>query len=192
MPLANERTTRLLDDVGAAHDYRMDMLPVGVALELSPKLLDLIGGTVDFSRGVGSSISGLGAGLVRLGAADFVLDVLQTTSRDGLRLDNQATFEQAFTGNLGELVRVLDWVVCENFRPFGVALRDTIGAHLSAMLNAPDESSVSWLASLMSSGASGASSAAASAATSRSAGNGASTTSVKRSNTSTRPQRSTR
>jgi len=188
--MSNERSTSIVDDRGAKHDYRMDMLPVGIALELSPKLLDLIGGTVDFSRGVGSAISGLGAGLVRLGAADFVLDVLQTTSRDGVRVDNRAMFEEAYTGNLGELIRVLDWVVCENFRPFGLALRDTVGVHLQSMLSAPDESSVSWLATLLSSGASGASSAQGSAATSKSQASGASKTSAGRSNTSTPPARS--
>lgn len=184
-------STSIEDRNGDRHEYAGALLPGLRGYKLGNELLGLLGESVDLSGGVSTALQGISRGL--LARPKLVLDLLSGVTRDGQLVDNEGGFSAAYTGNYGELLRALEWLVEENFASFFPAAAEVIGVRLAESLKSLDGASgTSWLAMMLASGPSGELSKPGSEAESKSPSNGASAPSSKRSNTSTRKKTSKR
>lgn len=130
-----EKRTTLTDAQGEPHQYVV--LPHGAmtGFPLGAELLDLLGETLRFERGVGACIEGLAKGMLKRGDVKLVLRLVEHVSRDGERLKDEAAFNRAFTANYGELLKVLVWVIEVNFAGFSPAAVEVIGGRIERVLS---------------------------------------------------------
>lgn len=130
------KTYTLLDADGVSHDYETTLHPASQGAAIMWQLLALAAAPLGAAvKGFLATSSGFDLravldapdGLQRLGASvDFaavgedvgralasgdrdvlVKQILSRTTRDGKRLDNVIEFDGAYTGNYGELIRVI-------------------------------------------------------------------------------------
>lgn len=150
----------LVDDFGHAHTYVIRIPTARDALfGVGPKVLGLIGDTIDLRRGVGSALTGLADSVTRHGGWELLSELLRGVTRDGVDVSEVAGFEAAYTGNLGEVLRAVEAVLEVKFGGFSKAARATVGAWLRDSLRQLNGASpTSLIAILASGGASGASS----------------------------------
>lgn len=90
------------------------------SIKIGAEVAELLGDTLDLSRGIGSVISGFGRAILERGDAEFVARILRMTARDGEKLADMAAVRTAYAGNLGELVQAIAWVVRVNWSDFFV------------------------------------------------------------------------
>jgi hypothetical protein len=130
-----EKRTTLTDQKGAAHQYLV--LPHGAmsGFPLGAELLDLLGETLRFERGVGACIEGLAKGVLKRGDVKLILRLVEHVSRDGERLNDEAVFNRVFQANYGELLRLLVWVIEVNFAGFSPAAVELIGGRIERALS---------------------------------------------------------
>lgn len=178
-------STKIKDDWGVEHEYVMHRFGAVQGLRIGTELLGLLGETLNFHGGqVGPAIKGLALGIMQRGNDRFVGELLEHVRRDGKPINDVAALESAYAGNLGELLRAVDWSIGENFAGFSSAALDVIGGRLANWMTAlADESSASplrqWLTTAF-----GASLSQDSAAGPSSATRGPSTSSSRPTNTS--------
>lgn len=127
------RSTQLRDDRGTEHQYQTALHGAVVGMRLGAQLLDLFGETLRYERGLGACIEGLAKGVLARGDADFVLALLEHTSRDGKKL-TRLEVDVAYQGNYGELLRCLVWIIGENFGGFSGAAVEEFGGRLTQYL----------------------------------------------------------
>lgn len=147
------RSTQLRDDKGQSHFYSLTLFPASAGLRLGDELLDVLGQTLRLEGGqVGSAISGFARAIAARGHEDFVLRLLEHVVRDGQRLSERHVFEAAFMGNYGELLRVLDWVVRENFGGFSEAALEVVGGRVQSLIQSMSAGlPSSWMSVLLTS-----------------------------------------
>jgi hypothetical protein len=128
------RTTTILDDERQPHAYQMALHGAATGFPLGSQLLELFGETLKYERGIGACIEGLAKGIQRRGDVKFMLQLLEFCSRDGERID-AVSFDQVYSGNYGELIRVLVWVIEQNFAGFSGAAVEMVGGRLEKSLS---------------------------------------------------------
>jgi hypothetical protein len=177
------RKASIKDDRGGSHEYMQVLFGGLEGWELGMKLLDVLGSSLDLAKGPSSVITGLVAGIARAGGTAMLMQLLSNVTRDGKLLDNEATVTIVFSGNYGEMTRVLAWVITENFSGFSGAALDLAGQAVVSLTKPANASTLSTLMPLLD-GLFGHSSKLASEAGEKSAATGPSPTSSTPKNTS--------
>ena len=126
------------------HKYAVMQFPAMTGLRYAIKLVKMIGPSLaKTADGAGSlsslmdkdlssmSVSGAVESLTErlddVGTAQFILDLFQSTHRDGVIL-NQGNFDSAFSANYGEMLKALAFVLEVNYGGFFGAIREGIGS----------------------------------------------------------------
>ena len=103
--------------------------PAGHGYQLLLELSDAAGGAFDLltdlegEKGLGELLSSIARALLQMGGEAFLDRVFRgvkfiSDKRKVYSLDNPTDRDELFRGRLGELMRVLAWVLRENFAPF--------------------------------------------------------------------------
>lgn len=149
------RESYFTDVEGEEHFYRMQLFPAGIGYDLSLEIADACSGLVaplleltegkdlgEITQIIGAAIPEIARNLIKIGGSAMVLRLLSHTKRDGEKFGAQKRkskagrgpktmssqlFDEVYSGNYGELLRVLVWVISENFGSFFAGLTDLNG-----------------------------------------------------------------
>jgi hypothetical protein len=110
------------------HDYEIGYLPAMYNTNLFIKFTSIIGGSLskffsifnntDDWGAIGEGINKIMTSLyVNDANGDIILEILSQTTRDGVPI-NKVTFDQFYTGNIGEMTEILFESMQVHFKPF--------------------------------------------------------------------------
>lgn len=124
------KTNQTLETVSkriGEHDYNVTVFPGGRSLELLFELKTALGDSFGalFGQNAEGAITKMGGQLGKREIVDLVLRLLELTTVDGKPFD-KATFDSHFAGRIGQLFKVLTFVVESNYSDFFDELRRSI------------------------------------------------------------------
>jgi hypothetical protein len=107
------------------HVYGGQYIPASEAVVIAYQLASILGGNSDIKP------------LIASGDDNLIFKILAHTTRDKAGI-NKANFDKIYTGNLGELIQALQFVVEENFGDFlqgnSTGLLDVLNQKVTAKL----------------------------------------------------------
>lgn len=124
------------------HQYEVTQFPAMIGLRKAIKLSKIIGPGIGKAVGDSGSIANIMDGEINIGDAvaslvdrldehsttAFILELFSMTHRERKDLSADANFNEAFTGNYGEMVQALSFILEVNYGSFFGALTAATGS----------------------------------------------------------------